>query len=320
MNKEQTYAGVDVSKGNLDVVVVGSDMKWRFGNNPAGIGKAVETFKGLFPVLVVFEATGGLELSFWEALTEACIPAAPVNPRQVRDFAKAKGRLAKTDEIDAEVIAHYGQAIQPRAQVFPETQSLKELMARRSQLIEMLTAEKNRLYAMRNPQIKLDIKAHIDWLESKLNDVNKDLKKAIDASPAWREKDRLLQSTPGVGPTLSATLLTQLPELGSLNRHEIAALVGVAPLNRDSGLMRGKRTVWGGRAPVRTVLYMATLAATRHNPVIKAFYNRLCGEGKARKLALTACMRKLLIILNSMLKNNTPWNNSKSLCVIGARD
>jgi transposase len=317
MSKEQTYVGVDISKENLDVAIAASDRKWRFGNNPAGIGKAMEAFNGLVPVLVVFEATGGLELSLWEAMTEAGIPAAPINPRQIRDFAKAKGRLAKTDEIDAEVIAHYGQAIQPRAQLFPETQSLKELMARRSQLIEMLTAEKNRLHAMRNPQIKLDIKAHIDWLESRLNDVNKDLKKAIDASPAWCEKDRLLQSAPGVGPTLSATLLTQLPELGSLNRHEIAALVGVAPLNRDSGKMRGKRTVWGGRSSVRTVLYMATLVATRHNPVIKAFYNRLCNEGKAKKLALTACMRKLLVILNSMLKSNTPWNDTKSLSAIG---
>jgi transposase len=318
VNKEQTYVGVDISKENLDVAIVGSDKKRCYGNNPAGISKAVETFRGMVPVLVVFEATGGLELSFWAALTEAGIPAAPVNPRQVRDFAKAKGKLAKTDQIDAEVIAHYGQAIQPRAQIFPETQDLKELMARRSQLIEMLTAEKNRLYATRNSQIKLDIQIHIDWLESRLNDVNRDLKEAIDASPAWREKDRLLQSTPGVGPTLSATLLTQLPELGSLNRHEIAALVGVAPLNRDSGKMRGKRTVWGGRSSVRSVLYMATLVATRHNPVIKAFYDRLCGKGKPKKLALTACMRKLLIILNSMLKNKTSWNSTNSVALIGA--
>lgn len=320
MNKEQTYVGVDISKENLDVAIVGSGKKWRYGNNPAGISKAVATFKDQSPVLVVFEATGGLELSFWEALTVAGIPAAPVNPRQVRDFAKATGKLAKTDEIDAGVIAHYGQAIQPRAQVFPETQDLKELMARRGQLIEMLTAEKNRLHATRNPQIKRDIQVHIDWMESRLNDVNKGLKEAIDASPAWREKDRLLQSTPGVGPALSATLLTQLPELGSLNRHQIAALVGVAPLNRDSGMMRGKRTVWGGRSPVRTVLYMATLAATRHNPVIKAFYDRLCGKGKAKKLALTACMRKLLVILNSMLKNHTMWSTSNSLNVAGVYD
>lgn len=309
MDKEQTYVGVDISKDNLDVSVFASNQKWNFRNSPVGIEKAVTILKGMEPIFVVFEATGGLELAFWAALTEAGIAAAPINPRQIRDFAKAKGRLAKTDSIDAQVIAHYGQAMQPRPQPFPDTQDMKETMARRSQLVEMITAEKNRLRAARRTSIKEDIKAHIEWLESKLDDVDRDLRQAIKTSPILREKDELLQSTPGVGPTLSATLLTQLPELGTLTRHQVAALAGVAPLNRDSGIMRGKRTVWGGRARVRGALYMATLVATRYNPVIRAFYQRLCTQGKAKKLALTACMRKLLIILNSLLKHHTPWTN-----------
>lgn len=308
MNKEQTNVGVDISKDHLDIAVFNSTKRWRFSNSSPGIAQAIKLFRSVAPSLVVFEATGGLELPFWAALTESGINAAPVNPRQIRDFAKAKGRLAKTDTIDAQVIAHYGQAIQPRPQPFPDTQDLKELMSRRSQLVEMITAEKNRLKAARKPDIKQDIEEHIGWLESRLDDVDKGLREAIKESPALQEKDRLLQTTPGVGPTLSATLLTQLPELGTLNRHQVAALVGVAPLNHDSGLMRGKRAVWGGRGRVRNALYMATLVATRYNPVIRSFYRRLCAEGKVKKLALIACMRKLLTILNSMLKHHSPWN------------
>lgn len=317
MDKEQTYVGVDISKDNLDVAVFASEARRSFPNNPVGIKKAVAVFQGIEPVLVVFEATGGLELTFWAALTEAGIKATPINPRQMRDFAKAKGKLAKTDTIDAQVIAHYAQAMQPRPQSFPDTQDLKELMARRGQLVEMISAEKNRLGAARKVDIKTDIKAHIAWLTSRLKDVDREVRGAIKASPLWREKDALLQSTPGVGPTLSATLLTQLPELGELNRHQVAALAGVAPLNRDSGTMRGKRTVWGGRAHVRGALYMATLVATRYNPVISAFYRRLCGAGKAKKLALIACMRKLLTILNSMLKYHTTWTHHPIPALLG---
>lgn len=317
MEKEQFYVGVDVSKEFLDVAVAMSDKKWHLSNNQAGIGKAIDIFKGMESAFVVFEATGGIELVFWAALTEAGIKSASVNPRQVRDFAKAKGKLAKTDDIDARVIADYGHAMHPREQSFPENQDFKEMVTRRSQLVEMITAEKNRFRATQTSSIKQNIRSHIEWLESKLDGVDKDLKKAIGSSPTWREKDEVLQSTPGVGPTLSVTLLTQLPELGSLNRHQIAALVGVAPLNRDSGMMRGKRMVWGGRPKVRGALYMATLAATRYNPVIRAFYQRLCSEGKPKKVALTACMRKLITILNSMLKNNSPWNNSDVLAVMG---
>jgi transposase len=280
MNKEQTYAGVDISKGYLDVTIVDADRKWRFANNQAGID------------------------------------AAPINPRQVRKFAQAKGKLAKTDNIDAQIIAQYGQAMKPSPQLVPDTQELKELMARRSQIVEMISAEKSRLKAARQRRIKQDIQTHIDWLEKRLHDTDKELMQAIDDNPVLQEKAELLQSTPGVGPTMTAALLTQLPELGTLNRHEVAALAGVAPLNRDSGRMRGKRTVWGGRASIRGVLYMSTLDATRYNPVIRVFYQRLCSEGKPKKLALTACMRKLLIILNSMIKHKTLWQHSTPLLVV----
>ena len=292
------------------------DKKWRFANNPNGINKAVAMLNGMSPVFMVFDATGGLELSFWEALTEAGVEAAPINPRQIRDFAQAKGKLAKTDEIDAGVIADFGQAMQPHSQAFPSTQEIKEMMSRRSQLVEMITAEKNRLRWARSSRIQEDIQLHITWLEHQLDDVDKNLKHAINTDPAMREKSKLLQSTPGVGPTVSASLLTQVPELGTLNRHQIAALVGVTPLNRDSGKMRGKRAVWGGRSRVRSALYMATLVAAQHNPVISAFYQRLINEGKPAKVALAACMRKLLVILNAMLKNKTSWNLSGTIVTL----
>lgn len=307
MNTERKYVGIDISKEYLDVAIDLKDKRWRFGNNPAGIDEAIKMLKTIAPVFVVFEATGGLELSFWSALSEAGIEVSPVNPRQIRDFAKAMGKLAKTDKIDAGVIAHYGQSMQPRSQGFPDSQDLKEAMTRRNQLVEMITSEKNRFRYVRNKRIKQDIHLHIEWLESQLNDVDNGLKQAINTDPVTRKKSELLQSTPGVGPTLSASLIVQLPELGTLNRQQIAALVGVAPLNRDSGTMRGKRMVWGGRPRVRRALYMSTLVATRYNPVIRTFYHHLLVVGKAKKVALIACMRKLITILNSMAKNNTPW-------------
>ena len=318
MNKEQKYVGVDISKDRLDMAILDSDQRRHFNNSTNGIERAIAALEVLRPVLVVFEATGGMEIPFWEALSKAGIDSAPINPRQIRDFAKAKGRLAKTDAIDAQVIAHYAQAMKPRPQPFPDTQALKEVMARRSQLVEMISAEKNRLKATRRESIKKDIQAHIEWLETRLDNVDKELRKAIEASPVFREKDQLLRSTPGVGPVLSATLLTQLPELGELNRHQVAALVGVAPLNRDSGLMRGKRTIWGGRGRIRAALYMAALVATRCNSVIRVFYERLCSLGKPKKLALTACMRKLLAILNSMVKHHTLWAHNSTLILIGS--
>lgn len=312
LNQEQIFVGVDISKEKLDIAIGATKGKWQVNNNPAGIRKAIELFKEKGASLVVFEATGGFELSFWHALTEAGIPATPVNPRQIRDFAKAKGILAKTDTLDAQVIADYGQMMQPKSQPFPDTQELKEMIARRSQLIEMLTAEKNRLKAARRMRIQQDIKTNIEWLKSRLEGVDKDLEKTIKSNPEWRQKYELLESTPGIGNTTAMSLVAGFGELGTLNRHQVAALAGVAPLNRDSGLMRGKRMVWGGRPRVRSALYMATLVATRWNPVIRTFYQRLCAAGKAKKVALTACMRKLLTILNSMLKHNTSWRYAYS--------
>jgi transposase len=306
------YVGVDISKENLDVAISTEKGSRRLKNNAAGIRKTVEHLQGVKPVLVVFEATGGLELPLWEALTEAGIAAAPVNPRQIRNFAKAKGVLAKTDTLDAQVIAQYACAMHPQPQAFPDTQELKEMIARRSQIIEMLTAEKNRLKASRKAKIQQDIKVNIEWLKSRLNGVDKDLQEAIKANPEWRQKYEILESTPGIGNTTAASLVAGFAELGQLNRHQIASLAGVAPFNRDSGLMRGRRMIWGGRPRVRSALYMATLVATRCNPAIKAFYQRLCSVGKAKKVALTACMRKLLLILNAMLKHNTSWSYSSS--------
>jgi transposase len=308
MHQEEVFVGIDVSKARLDIAVIPSGDANVCPNNEEGISLLVDLMKSLSPTLVVLEATGGLEMASVGALAESGIPVVAVNPRQVRDFAKATGRLAKTDAISAQVIARFGQAIRP--QVRPakdiETQELAALSARRRQIVGMMAAEKNRLSAAPKWTRK-NIQAHIAWMEECLTQVNNDLSKAIKGSSLWREKEDLLRSVPGVGPVLSATLLAELPELGKLDRRQIAALVGVAPLNRDSGLFRGKRTVWGGRANIRTAMYMSTLVATRFNPVIKEFYRRLCDAGKGHKVAITACMRKLLTILNAMLKNHTYW-------------
>jgi len=241
-------------------------------------------------------------------LAAAGVPVVVVNPRQVRDFAKATGRLAKTDALDAQTLAHFAEVMRPALRPLPDeqTQALAAILARRRQLVEMLTAEKNRLSAASKP-VRKSLRTHIAWLERALSHTDSDLAHAIRESPVWREKEELLRSTPGVGPVMTTTLLANLPELGTLTGKQIAALAGVAPLNRDSGTMRGKRMVWGGRAQVRAVLYMAALVAARFNPIIRAFYQRLCAAGKAKKVALTACMRKLLIILNAMLKHRIPW-------------
>jgi transposase len=308
--KQEVYVGVDISKDHLDIAINTEKGSRRLNNSTAGIQKAIEYLRGVNPVLVVFEATGGLELPLWQELTEAGIAASPVNPRQIRNFAKAKGVLAKTDTIDAQVIAQYASVMQPQAQAFPDTQELKEMIARRSQIIEMLTAEKNRLKTARKARVQQDIKVNIAWLKSRLDGVDKDLHEAIKANPEWQQKYEILESTPGIGNTTAISLVAGFAELGNLNRHQAAALAGVAPINRDSGMMRGKRMVWGGRPRIRTALYMATLVATRYNPIIKAFYQRLCTAGKAKKVALTACMRKLLLILNSMLKHNLSWRYS----------
>jgi transposase len=303
--------GIDVSKASLDVAVVPDAETWSTANEESSIGTLVKRIKALQPRLIVLEATGGLEIPVVAALAEAKLPAVVVNPRQVRDFAKATGTLAKTDAIDALIIARFAEAIRPQVRPIKDhdAQHLTALVARRRQLVNMLTAEKNRLSSAPKPVHK-SIKEHIAWLEQRLDNINKDLKKAVKNSPIWRHKQALLKSSPGVGDVLSVSLLAGVPELGALNRKEVAALVGVAPFNRDSGALKGKRTIWGGRRDVRAALYMATLSAVRFNPVIKKFYDRLTNAGKVKKVALTACMRKLLIILNAMVKNDTPWQST----------
>jgi transposase len=299
------FVGIDVSKDRLDVALRPSGDRWAVANEEPGLATLVERVRGLSPTLIVLEATGGLEAPLTGALAAAGLPVVVVNPRQVRDFAKATGKLAKTDALDASVLAQFAEVIRPALRPLPDaaTQALSALLAHRRQLIEMLTAEQNRL-GTAPPPVRTGIRAHIAWLARQLARTDDDLAQAIRESPVWREKDDLLQSAPGVGPVLATTLLAGLPELGTLSRQQVAALVGVAPLNRDSGTLRGRRRVWGGRAHVR-----AALTATRYNPVIRAFYARLCAAGKAKKVALTACMRKLLTILNAMLKHRTPWQH-----------
>lgn len=302
------FVGIDVSKATLDVALRPSDETWQSSNDEAGITQLVSRLKQPKIQLIVIEATGGWELAVVSALVEVGLPVAVVNPRQVRDFAKSLGRLAKTDRLDARILAHFGEAIHPEPRPLPDAQAraLQALLTRRRQLIEMLVAEKNR-QALIHPDFLGDLQAHIGFLEDHLQDLDQQLRSLLAESPIWREKDELLQSVPGVGPVTSATLLAELPELGQLNRKKIAALVGVAPFHRDSGVYRGKRTIWGGRAPVRSTLYMATLSAKRFNPIIKEFYDRLVKAGKPPKVALTACMRKLLTILNAMMQSGTAW-------------
>jgi len=302
--------GIDVSKGCLDVGVYPVGTCWTTTNDGHGIEELVKRWKEAPPTRIVVEATGGYEMRLVMALAAAGLPVVVVNPRQTRNFAKATGQLAKTDTIDAMLLARFGEAIRPAIRPLPDAQAqaLSALLARRRQLIDMRTAEGNRLEATDRP-IEREIRTHLCWLNKRIDALDRQLDKAIKASPMWREKDALLQSAPGVGPTLSRTLLAEVPELGELDRRKIAALVGVAPFNRDSGAFRGRRCIWGGRAAVRAVLYMATISATRHNPVIRACYERLMAAGKPFKVALVACMRKLLVILNAMVRQGTHWHN-----------
>ena len=302
------FVGIDVSKQQLDIAVRPSGESWTVAADEAGVSALVTRLRTLGPTLIVLEATGGLEVALAGALAAAALPVAVVNPRQVRDFARATGLLAKTDRLDAQCLAHFADAVRPPARALPDAQAqeLSALLQRRRQLVDMLTAEKNRLQIAPR-RIRPQIQTHIEWLQQQIRQFDDELRDLIRTSPLWRETEDLLRSAPGVGPVLATTLVAALPELGRLTRQQIAALVGVAPLNRDSGTLRGRRTVWGGRAPVRRVLYMSTLAAVRHNPVLAAFYQRLRAAGKAPKVALTACMRKLLTILNAMLKHRTRW-------------
>ena len=307
------YIGIDVSKATLDVASLPNGESWTVTNDDLGLAELTPQLVALGPALIVLEATGGFEMLAAITLAKAGLPIAVVNPRQVRDFAKAMGKLAKTDALDAGILAEFAQRVRPEPRPLPDeaAQLLDSLLTRRRQLVDMLTAEKNRLGFARGP-VKRDINRHIRWLEKRLADVDGDLQDAIAASPLYQAKADLLRSVPGVGPVTTLTLIATLPELGHLSRHQIAALVGVAPLNRDSGTLRGKRMVWGGRAPVRAVLYMAALVGIKHNPVLRVFYERLRAAGKPFKVAVTACMRKLLTILNAMLHQNRRWDPQHS--------
>jgi transposase len=307
MNSE-AYVGIDISKALLDVKALPSNEVQQFSNDDPGVKKLITFVKKIDPRLIVLESTGGLEMLAVSSLMENHLPVVVINPRQVRDFAKANGRLAKTDSIDADTIACFARDIRPEVRPLKDehTKLLSALNARRRQIVDMLVAEKNRLHTAPKSNIK-SIQKHIQWLKRALEDINKDIEKRIKKSSTWRENDKILQSFKGVGPVVSATLLCDLPELGTLNRKKIAALVGVAPLNCDSGRFRGRRRIKGGRANVRRKLYMAAVASLRHNDMIQEFYNKLIAAGKPPKLALTACMRKILTVLNAMMKNQTYW-------------
>jgi transposase len=303
------WVGIDVSKARLDVAASGWAEVFSVANDPRGVAALVQRLQALRPALVVLEASGGLETALVAELGAAGLPVVVVNPRQVRDFARASGQLAKTDALDARILALFAERMRPAVRRLPDAQELelKALVARRRDLVEMITAERNRLGTAPKLLCK-EITAHIRWLEGRLKERDRDLDRMLRSSPLWRERENLLRGVPGVGPVLCATLQANLPELGALSRHQIAKLVGVAPLNRDSGTLRGRRTVWGGRAQVRAALYMATLVAVRFNPALKTFYQRLRSAGKPAKVALTAAMRKLLTTLNAILKHRTPWS------------
>ena len=298
-----------MSKAKLDLAVHPDGRAWSEDNTARGIKAIVGEMKRLKPETIIVEATGGLERMLVAELGVADLPVAVVNPRQVRDFAKATGRLAKTDIIDARVLGQFGEAIRPEIRPLPDeqTRELADKLARRGQLVEMQTAEKNR-HQNAPKSTKDGIQKHIDWLEKRIRDLDDDIHRMLRGSPLWRERDDLFQSVPGVGLITSTTLMADLPQLGTLNRKQIASLVGVAPHNCDSGQKRGRRMIWGGRARVRAVLYMAALCGTRFNPVLRSFYRRLVDSGKPKKVALTACMRKLLTILNTMARTGEAWN------------
>jgi transposase len=310
----EVFVGIDVARAALDVAVWPGGAAERVANDAAGVAALAGRLAALGPALVVLEATGGRERAAAEALVAAGLAVAVVNPRQVRDFARATGRLAKTDALDAAALARFAAAVRPEPRPLPSAAAveLRALVERRRQVAEMLVQEGNRLPGL-PARAAARVRAHVGWLEAELAELDRELAGAIEADPGRKAADALLRSVPGVGPVLAATVLAELPELGTLGRQQIAALVGVAPLNRDSGARRGKRAVWGGRAAVRATLYMAALVATRHNPAIRAFYARLLAAGKPRKVALVACMRKLLTILNALLRQQTPWQPQNGL-------
>lgn len=306
----EVFVGIDISKTRLDIAIRGAVAEeWNARFDAQGLSRLGERLVALSPTLVVMEATGGLEVDVAVALAGLGLPVVIINARQAREFGRATGQLAKTDKIDARMLAEFAQKIRPEVRPLPdeEQRALDALLLRRRQVTEMITAEKNRRQQA-TPLIAQEISEHIAFLEQRLEGLQDEIRQRVLKSEAWRLKDHLLQSVPGVGPVLSHTLLAALPELGRLERRKIAALVGVAPFNCDSGQMRGRRAIWGGRADIRQVLYMATMSAARYNPVIRAHYDQLVARGKLPKVALVACMRKLLTILNSILKHDQPWD------------
>jgi transposase len=304
----EIFVGLDVANDTLDVARRPSGEHWSVNNDEPGSTQLVARLRALRPALVVAEATGGFERAAIAALATAGIPVVVANPRQVRDFARATGQLAKTDQLDAAVLALCAERVRPSPRPLPDAaaQRLDALLTRRRQLLEMLVAEKNRLGVAPRP-LHASLRQHIHWLQHQLDGVTTELARQVEHSPLWRAKDDLLQSVPGIGPVVSFTLLGELPELGRLSRQQIAKWVGVAPLARDSGTLRGKRLVWGGRASVRTALYLAALSGRRWNPTLRTFYERLRAAGKPNKVALLACARTLVAILNTMVQNNTRW-------------
>jgi transposase len=312
------WVGIDVSKATLDVCVRPSLARWHVANRSTQLDALVEQLVALAPARIVLEASGGYEAGVVAALVARELAVVVVNPRQVRDFARATGQLAKTDRIDAQVLAHFGEAIQPDVRRMPDatTRAVRALVSRRRQLQEMLTAEQNRLVSAAvqdaPESVRDQLGEHIDWLRRQLADIDADLQQQLRDSPVWRERENLLRSIPGIGPVTCATLLAQVPELGQLDRKAVAKLVGVAPLNHDSGTLHRPRRIWGGRSAVRATLYMAALVATRCNATIRDFYARLLASGKPKKVALVACMHKLLLVCNSVLRSTTPWRTLPS--------
>ncbi|MEP0913832.1 transposase [Leptolyngbya sp. GB1-A1] len=308
MQQQPQWVGIDVSKANLDVYLRPSGKQFQFNNQTSGIVELIEQLQAFEIKQVILEASGGLELEAAQALQEQGYAISIINPRQGRDFAKASGKLAKTDRIDAAVLAHFGQAMQPAVTVLPNAneQTLQEFVTRRRQLVDMLAAEKNRQSSLRG-KMRQDVEAHLEWLEKRIEQLDREIEELSQEQEQWRCRIKVLKSVPGIGKVIATTLVAALPELGQVSDKRISALVGVAPFNRESGKYRGSRTIWGGRSRVRSVLYMGVLVAVRHNRILKSFYARLLAGGKAKKVALIACMHKLLRILNAMVRDGETW-------------
>ncbi len=308
---KKVFIGIDIAKDTIDISVLSSGESWTVGTTPTELLETVDRLAALKPTNIVMEATGGYETRLAVSLATAGLPVAVVNPRQVRDFARALGILAKTDAIDAHVLALFAEKVQPECRPLPtdDEQALKELLTRRHQLVDMRTAESNRRQQIISKQVYESITTLIESINHELDVIEREIDNRIKASPVWRAKDKLLQSVPGIGKTTASMLIAALPELGYLNRRQIVSLVGLAPMNRDSGTFRGRRMITGGRALIRAGLYMPILSAVRYNPKIKPFYDRLIAAGKLEKVAITACMRKLLTMLNAIVRENEPWHS-----------